>query len=98
MPKPVKKAAKFKTPPKPKRPPDPSRAASSIFEEHMERIRGTDAADQPIVDPLTIIREHMAKIGAKGGKVSGAKRMEMPKKQRKDIAKKAAAARWGKKT
>jgi hypothetical protein len=36
----------------------------------------------------------MAKLGAKGGKVSGAKRMEMPKKLRKTIAKRAADARW----
>lgn len=40
---------------------------------------------------------YMSKLGAKGGKVSGAKRMEMPAKQRKAIAKKAAAARWAKK-
>jgi hypothetical protein len=36
----------------------------------------------------------MAKLGAKGGKVSGAKRMEMPERKRKAIAKKAALARW----
>ena len=39
----------------------------------------------------------MAKLGAKGGKVSGAKRMEnLSDRKRKEIAKKAAAARWGK--
>lgn len=38
---------------------------------------------------------HMAKLGAKGGKVSGAKRMEnLSKKARIAIAEKAAAARW----
>jgi hypothetical protein len=37
---------------------------------------------------------YMAKLGAKGGKVSGAKRMEMPERKRKAIAKKAALARW----
>lgn len=43
-----------------------------------------------------LYRARMAALGSKGGKVSGAKRMEMPEKQRKAIAKKAAAARWGK--
>jgi len=38
----------------------------------------------------------MAKLGAKGGKVSGAKRMEMPEEQRIEIAKKAAVVRWSK--
>jgi len=42
-------------------------------------------------------RARMAALGSKGGKISGAKRMEMPEKQRRAIAKKAAAARWGKK-
>jgi hypothetical protein len=40
---------------------------------------------------------YMAKLGAKGGKASGAKRMDMPKKVRVEIARKAAAARWSKK-
>ncbi|MCR4374801.1 MAG: hypothetical protein NUW22_08120 [Acidobacteria bacterium] len=45
-------------------------------------------------DFQTQYREHMKALGAKGGKVSGAKRMQMPEKQRKAIAVKAAAARW----
>jgi hypothetical protein len=61
----------------------------------MRRVQGQPAADQPFLDPLTVIREHMRKIGAKGGKVSGAKRMQnLSSRQRKEIAKKAAAARW----
>jgi hypothetical protein len=40
---------------------------------------------------------HMAKLGAKGGKVSGARRMRMPPEQRSEIALKAALARWGNK-
>jgi hypothetical protein len=40
------------------------------------------------------LSEHMRTLGAKGGKVSGAKRMEMSEKQRQAIARKAAAARW----
>ena len=44
-------------------------------------------------------KAHMAKLGAKGGRVSGAKQMtNLSDKQRRDIAMKAAAARWGKKS
>jgi hypothetical protein len=95
MPKPVKNQPLFKEPPKPKRPSDPIKAAQAIQAEHQGRVKGRPAAGQPIFDPEQVIREHMRKLGAKGGKVSGAKRMEMPERQRKAIAKKAAAARWG---
>lgn len=44
----------------------------------------------------TAISEYMAKLGAKGGKKSGAKRMQMPEEQRKKIASDAAKARWAK--
>lgn len=45
----------------------------------------------------TAISEYMAKLGAKGGKVSGAKRMEnLSDRQRKKIASDAANARWAK--
>ena len=55
--------------------------------------------DSPLPAPQSFQEQysaHMARLGKKGGKISGAKRMEMPEKQRKAIAKKAAAARWGK--
>jgi hypothetical protein len=41
-------------------------------------------------------RAHMAKLGRMGGKISGAKRMEMPGEQRREIASKAARAMWAK--
>lgn len=41
-------------------------------------------------------RAHMKALGKKGGKISGAKRMEMPVELRKAIALKAARARWSK--
>ena len=50
-------------------------------------------------DPLDFgsqLSAYMSQLGRKGGKVSGAKRMEMPKKDRIAIAKKAAVARWKK--
>lgn len=56
--------------------------------------------DKPSPEPLTvasaqdIIREHMRKLGAKGGKASGAKRMEMPQEDRRRVAAIAAKARW----
>ena len=44
------------------------------------------------------IREYFKKKGAEGGKIGGPKRMEgMSKEERTDLARKAAAARWGKK-
>lgn len=45
----------------------------------------------------TAISEYMAKLGAKGGKVSGAKRMEnLSAAKRRKIASAAAKARWKK--
>jgi hypothetical protein len=96
MPKPVKKARKKPTvalpvPPKPKRSSDPMKAAQAILAEHMGRVESL-----ALVDFETQYRAHMAKLGAKGGKISGAKRMKnLSDRKRKEIAKKAAAARWG---
>jgi hypothetical protein len=95
MPKPVKNKAK--TPPKPKRPSDANSAAKAIIAEHLARTQGQPAANQMILDPETVIREHMRKLGIKGGKMSGAKRMQMPAEQRREIAALAARARWKKK-
>lgn len=95
MPKPLKKAVrKLKTPVKPKRPTDPNRAAHAILAEHMARLEAEPAP----LDFQAQYKAHMAKLGAKGGKVSGAKRMAMPAKKRREIAIKAARARWAKKT
>ena len=64
-----------------------------MMAEHMAK-----AEDSKPLPPAPSFAEqlsaHMAKLGAKGGKVSGAKRMEMPEKQRVEIARKANAARW----
>lgn len=49
----------------------------------------------PPLDFQAQYKAHMAKLGAKGGKVSGAKRMtNLTEAERKRIAKKAADARW----
>lgn len=44
----------------------------------------------------TQYRAHMARLGAKGGQVSGAKRMKMPKAERQRIASLGAKAMWAK--
>jgi hypothetical protein len=45
-----------------------------------------------------IIREHYSKIGKKGGKKGGPARMAvLTPEERRALAKKAAAARWGNK-
>ena len=98
MPKPVKKAK----PPAKKRPSsDPNLRARQMMAEQMAKF---DTSDKPwTVDAGPVmptfkeqLSAHMAKLGAKGGKVSGAKRMEMPEKKRKEIATLAAKARWKK--
>jgi hypothetical protein len=43
------------------------------------------------------LRRHLSKLGKKGGPKGGKARMaSMTPKQRKELAQKAAAARWGK--
>ena len=56
-------------------------------------------AEGPMPDDFgTQLSTYMASLGRKGGKISGAKRMEnLSERKRKEIAKKAAAARWSKK-
>ena len=70
-----------------------------MIAEHMRR----GQEPQPDVTPphgdtfKTQLSAHMSALGRKGGKVSGAKRMEnLSDKQRRDIALKAAKARWNK--
>ena len=99
MPKPVKKATKKAR----KRPSsDPMTRAKQLQAEHMAKVEATNAPWQPEAPnqpPVTFAEQlsaHMRALGAKGGKVSGAKRMDIPEAKRKAIAKKGAAARWGK--
>jgi hypothetical protein len=88
MPKPVKK---LPIPPKPKRPTDPNRAVHVMMAEHLARLENPAPVPSSFEEQY---RARMAELGSKGGKVSGAKRMQMPAAKRKAIAKKAAAARW----
>ena len=77
MPKPLKKPARtLKTPTKPlKRPTDPNRAAHAILADHMSRIQDEPTlAPEPPLDFAAQYKAHMSKLGAKGGRASGAKR------------------------
>jgi hypothetical protein len=98
MPKPLKKAAPKSPakPRKPKRPSDPNQAAHAMMAEHMARL---DPEPEPTpaapLDFEAAYKAHMAKLGAKGGKVGGKRRLEtMTEGQRKKVAKTAAEARW----
>ena len=99
LPKPVHKAVQ-----KAKRPSsDPNTRARQMMTEHMAKVETAQAPWQgegmvpPVIPFAEQLAAHMRALGAKGGKVSGAKRMQMPEKQRRSIAMKGAAARWAKK-
>ena len=72
----------------------PNPAARAQVQHHMRRM-----AEGPMPDDFgTQLSTYMAHLGRKGGKISGAKRMEnLSGRKRKAIAKNAAAVRWGKK-
>lgn len=101
MPKPLKKLAQKPPakPRKPKRPSDPNRAAHAMIAEHMARVEAAQEPPDtaPPLDFEAAYKAHMAKLGAKGGRVGGKRRMEtMTPEKRQAVARKAAAARWAK--
>ena len=93
MPKPIKQA---------KRPRDVIHWARQIVEETIRE------AEPPVAIPVegvpssavpnaAQISAYMAKMGWKGGKIGGTRRLEtMSAVERSQLAKKAATARWGK--
>jgi hypothetical protein len=89
MPKPVKKAAKKRT----TRPKDVNQWARHMVEQSTGGGETTEAP--PTITPEAL-SAYMAKLGRKGGKASGAKRMEMPVEERRRIASLAARAMWAK--
>src|SRR5688572_17318255 len=97
MPKRLKKAVrKLPTPAKPKRPSDPNRAALSMLAEHMGRVQEATGST-PVLDFQAQYKAHMAKLGKKGGRIGGKRRMEtMSTAERKRVASQAAKARWAK--
>lgn len=109
MPKPVKKPAKKAK--RPSSDPN-RRAHQMLQELEAKQATGktwwdkdgpktaTHTASEPVDLPPDFdvaFRQRMAELGRKGGKISGAKRMaNLSDRKRKEIARKAAAARWGK--
>jgi hypothetical protein len=87
MPKPNKQA---------KRPRDVNQWARQIVEEstHLDEIAPPEAAE-PIPPSTAQISAYMAKMGSKGGKIGGKRRLEtMSARKRSAIARKAAESRW----
>jgi len=95
MPKPLKKGRRPKPSVTPKRASTPKAAAPARVQAHRRRL-----AEGPMPDDFgTQLSTYMAHLGRKGGKISGAKRMEnLSERKRKSIAKNAAAVRWSKKS
>ena len=61
----------------------------------MEKCQSGFRVNRPNRRFKELLSEHMRKLGAKGGKVGGKRRMEtMTDEQRSESAKKAAQARW----
>ena len=67
-----------------------------MAEMEAKQAHGPSAEPEPAQPTPEQISAYMAKLGTKGGKVSGTRRMKMPAEQRRAIALKAARARWGK--
>jgi hypothetical protein len=87
MPKPVKKKRK-RTPPR-----DINQWARHMVEQSTAS-ETEPTATAPAIDP-TALSAYMSALGRKGGKASGERRMQnLSEQQRRDIASRAARARW----
>jgi hypothetical protein len=84
MPKPVKKRRPSN---------DPKVLAFDMVRRSLE---AQETPTPAVPDFKEQLSAYMSKLGKKGGKASGAKRMEMPADERRAIASKAARARWRK--
>lgn len=79
-----------------KRPRDPNQLAKWIVEQ--STADAGPAKTTPVAVPSDL-SQYMAAMGRKGGLVGGKRRLvTMTAAQRKKVAAKAAAARWGKKS
>lgn len=73
------------------RPRDPNQLARWVVEEST-----AEAEDGPAQVPSDL-SQYMAAMGRKGGKIGGKRRLDsMTPAQRREAARKAARARWGK--
>jgi hypothetical protein len=74
----------------------PKRLSKDVNEAAFQMVRRSTATDEPKVSRSEISRV-MTAMGRKGGRIGGKRRLEtMTAEQRKEIAKKAATARWSK--
>ena len=98
MPKPVKKKPGKRRSPSS----DPMTRARQLMAEHMEKAEtgryGAPMPDSPLPAVPSFqdqLSAHMAKIGAKGGKIGGKRRLEtLSAGRRKELARHAALERW----
>lgn len=82
---------RLKKPARPKRPSDPNQWAHELVRESTEE----RAPETPAVDFKTQLSTYMSGLGRKGGQESGRRRMEnLSEQDRRDIASRAARARW----
>jgi hypothetical protein len=78
-------------PKRPKRPRDPNQLAKSIVAEATGESSKTGSDTQPTKDPAAV------SLGRRGGLKGGiARSQRLGADEKREIAKKAAAARWGK--
>jgi hypothetical protein len=84
-----KRSSKKKEPAKPKRPTDEVQRARQIFEEAIGEALDPEAEDKPEKNPAAVALGRLG--GLKGGKARAEK---LSARRRKEIAKKAARARW----
>ena len=80
-----------------KKKPAPRKRPTDVNElAHLIGNRATGVVDDPSADQISAV---MSALGRRGGKVGGRARAEaLSPARRKEIAKKAAAKRWNKKT
>lgn len=79
-----------------KKPASRDRDENQIAADALRRLTGEDTSPAPATD-AEIISKVMSAMGRKGGKKGGpARAASLSGKRRSEIAKKAAAKRWGK--
>jgi hypothetical protein len=62
-------------------------------------LESTEQASLDVVSNPSLLSQVMAEMGRRGGKIGGKRRLEtMSDAQRTEVARKAAKARWGKKS
>ena len=79
-----------------------SKQPADISQAAFQMVRHLTGSDEPVPAPSRVTRSDisrvMAAMGRRGGKIGGKRRMTtMTPERRKEVAQKAAQARWGNK-